>query len=236
MFLFNKYFIPKWLFVTAVILIVGLVALIYFSINRTNQNQPTLTQSPAYTATNTDFVSGLSKVQPANTISFEEYKILDLSDGRQLLSIPKALLTREPFASAVNRYKSNQTIFRPRSLFFYNPANKEVTFLGSNLANLVVLKVKNVDYWVFSSYNTDCTQGVFYSLPNFLKQRRVKDFKDFSIISFSLAGSILEVTVNKAQRGEVLEKYSIDFTNFEFNTNTTTAEFTDKGPTVKIIQ
>jgi len=219
----------KIIIITALVLLAGTASLVYFVVHKTNQISTS-------TITKTDFVSGLSKVQPASPISFDEYKILDLSDGRQLLSVPKAALTREPFSSAVDRFYSGQKIFREQNFFFYDPKVKEVTFLGPSLTNFATIKVKNVEYWVFSLANIDGTEKIFYSLPSFLKQRQVKSFPAFVITKFQSKGSLIEVTVNKSQRDVVLEKYSIDFTNFKFNTNTTTAEFTDKGPTVKIIQ
>ncbi len=243
MFLLNKFYIPKWLLAAFTILVVVLVVLIYYFFTQGNSSQGSVVNStsnnPSRFSNEVEqkYIDAVEKVKPPSQIEVNSYKVLDFADGKQLLSIPKELVTREPFATAYNKAALPKSLLRNKLLFIYNPSLDEVIFTTINLVNLNTVLVENKEYWVFSVAEIDGSERVYYSLPNFGRQRVVKELQAYPITEFKKLNSTnLQITVNTAQRGERLIKYNIDFTNIQFTTSTVDAEFTDKPPVVTVIK
>ena len=227
--------IPRFILILIVLGLVIVLGLLYYFFGRNTtqvSNLNTLENAPTSNATQT-YTSTLSKVEPAAPVSFTEYKTLDVPDGNQVLSVPRELLTREPFATAVKNNSAEGTVFNSNDLFIYNPKDSSVKFLGVNISHLDFITIQNKEAWIFTLSNLDGTEEMFYSLPNFERQRLVQDFPTFPITKWNkISQTKVEVTVNQSQRGELLVKYTIDFNAAEFNTDRPDRDLTDKPPIV----
>jgi hypothetical protein len=247
MFLLTKYYIPKWLIIAAITIILLIIGLVYYFFNTQNSNQNGNSNLTNNNVSNTnqiqntvepDYTDLVSKVQPASKVSFSQYKTLSFADGTELITIPKELVTREPFKTAFNKsVESPDVTIRDKLLFIYNPSLDSIIFTGTNLVNLETVLVNGKEYWVFSIANIDGTEKIYYSLPNFARQRLVKELPFLPITQFNkINNSNVQVIFNQSQRGENLVKYNIDFAQMQFTTDTTNAEFTDKPPAVTVVK
>lgn len=197
--------------VLIIVLIAG-IGIYFFTRNGANSsstsNNPITNPSPISTP-----ATPLAKVEPPSTVDFTNYKVATLKDGRQMLSVPRELTTREPFASAITRNKIGSSLLNSKVYFTLNPITNGLEFVNGNFNNFALLNIKNVEYWFFSVTNQDGTESLFYSLPDFVKLTNIDEFPPFTIVNIQSLPTSIKVTVNTAQRGEKLEVYNLDFSS-----------------------
>jgi len=155
----------------------------------------------------------LAKVEPPSVVNFPSYAVATFKDGRQMLSVPRELTTQEPFSSAINRNRLGLANLNSKVYFTFNPKINAVEFVNGNFNNFSILNIKDAEYWFFSLTNLDGTESLFYSLPDFAKQTKITEFPAFRIVSVESLDTTIKITVNTAQRGEMLEIYNLDFSS-----------------------